>query len=154
MQNTEINTPDALWRPMTQHQVMRGKDAPSRIVRAEGCFLYDDQGKKHLDGLAGLWCVNVGYGRQELADVARDQMGELCYAAPVLTTGPAVELADKLQTLMGFEKGHTYFTSSGSEANETAFKIARQFHLQTGNPRKYKIIARHRAYHGNTMAIT
>ena len=61
---------------------------------------------------------------QELADVARDQMGELCYAAPVLTTGPAVELADKLQTLMGFEKGHTYFTSSGSEANETAFKIA------------------------------
>ena len=55
MQNTEINTPDALWRPMTQHQVMRGKDAPSRIVRAEGCFLYDDQGKKHLDGLAGLW---------------------------------------------------------------------------------------------------
>ena len=128
MQNTEINTPDALWRPMTQHQVMRGKDAPSRIVRAEGCFLYDDQGKKHLDGLAGLWCVNVGYGRQELADVARDQMGELCYAAPVLTTGPAVELADKLQTLMGFEKGHTYFTSSGSEANETAFKIARQFH--------------------------
>ena len=100
MQNTEINTPDALWRPMTQHQVMRGKDAPSRIVRAEGCFLYDDQGKKHLDGLAGLWCVNVGYGRLELADVARDQMGELCYAAPVLTTGPAVELADKLQTLM------------------------------------------------------
>ena len=152
MQNTEINTPDALWRPMTQHQVMRGKDAPSRIVRAEGCFLYDDQGKKHLDGLAGLWCVNVGYGRQELADVARDQMGELCYAAPVLTTGPAVELADKLQSLMGFEKGHTYFTSSGSEANETAFKISRQFHLQTGNPRKYKIIARHRAYHGNTMA--
>ena len=77
MQNTEINTPDALWRPMTQHQVMRGKDAPSRIVRAEGCFLYDDQGKKHLDGLAGLWCVNVGYGRQELADVARDQGADL-----------------------------------------------------------------------------
>ena len=152
MQQTVMNTPDALWRPMTQHKPMQGKDGPSKIVRGEGCFLIDDQGCKHLDGLAGLWCVNIGYGREELADVAREQMGELCYAAPVLTTGPPVALSDKLLKMLEFERGHCYFTSSGSEANETAFKIARQFHLQTGNPRKYKIISRHRAYHGNTMA--
>ncbi|SVB51081.1 uncharacterized protein METZ01_LOCUS203935 [marine metagenome] len=152
MQQTVMNTPDALWRPMTQHKPMQGKDGPSKIVRGEGCFLIDDQGRRHLDGLAGLWCVNIGYGREELADVAREQMGELCYAAPVLTTGPPVALSDKLLKMLEFERGHCYFTSSGSEANETAFKIARQFHLQTGNPRKYKIISRHRAYHGNTMA--
>ena len=152
MQQTVMNPPDALWRPMTQHKPMQGKDGPSKIVRGEGCFLIDDQGRRHLDGLAGLWCVNIGYGREELADVAREQMGELCYAAPVLTTGPPVALSDKLLNMLEFERGHCYFTSSGSEANETAFKIARQFHLQTGNPRKYKIISRHRAYHGNTMA--
>ena len=87
MEKTEFNTPDSLWRPMTQHQMMLGKDAPSKIIRGEGCFLYDDQGRKHLDGLAGLWCVNVGYGRQELADVADaikevgNQIGDLDDAA-------------------------------------------------------------------------
>ena len=107
MQQTVMNTPDALWRPMTQHKPMQGKDGPSKMVRGEGCFLIDDQGRRHLDGLAGLWCVNIGYGREELADVARKQMGELCYAAPVLTTGPPVALSDKLLNMLGSRSAST-----------------------------------------------
>ena len=142
---------DHLWRPMTQHQMLRGS-VPNRMVSAKGCFITDQNGRRVLDGLAGLWCVNVGYGRTEIADVARAQMAELNYLAPMMTSGPVVDLAEKIQSLLGFEC-HAYFSSSGSEANETAFKIARQYHLQAGNggERRYKIISRYRAYHGNTM---
>lgn len=145
-------TPDSLWRPMTQHQLFQDKPA-HKMVTAKGCYITDQDGKTYLDGLAGLWCVNVGYGRSELAEVAKEQMETMAYLAPVMTHSPAVDLANKLKTMLGLE-GHVYFSSSGSEANEVAFKIARQYHLQSGNPgseRRYKIISRHRAYHGNTM---
>ena len=79
-------------------------------------------------------------------------MENLAYVNPTMTSDPAVELSEKMLKMMDMEKGHVYFTSSGSEANEVAFKIVRQYHLQAGNPRKYKIISRHRAYHGNTLA--
>ncbi len=146
-----LNTPDALWRPMTQHKPLR-TNPPKHIVRGEGCYLYNEDGERLLDGIAGLWCVNVGYGRKELAEVSSKQMEKLAYLAPVMTHDPAVDLSEKLLNMLEMEQGHVYFTSSGSEANETAFKISRQYHLQTGNPRKYKIISRHRAYHGNTIA--
>ncbi len=145
-------TPDYLWRPMTQHQLFQDKPA-NKMVTAKGCYITDQDGKTYLDGLAGLWCVNVGYGRSELAEVAKEQMETMAYLAPVMTHSPAVDLANKLKTMLGLE-GHVYFSSSGSEANEVAFKIARQYHLQSGKPggeRRYKIISRHRAYHGNTM---
>ena len=143
--------PDHLWRPMTQHQGLRGA-LPNRIVSAKGCFLTDQNGNRLLDAIAGLWCVNVGYGRTELAEVAGRQMAELNYLAPIMSSGPVIDLAEKLQQMLGFD-GHVYLSSSGSEANETAFKIARQYHLQAGNggERRYKIISRYRAYHGNTM---
>jgi len=143
--------PDHLWRPMTQHQVLRGA-TPNKMVSAKGCFITDESGNRFLDAIAGLWCVNVGYGRTEIADVARQQMAELNYLAPIMSSGPVVELAEKLQQMLGFES-HVYFSCSGSEANETAFKIARQYHLQAGNggERRFKIISRYRAYHGNTM---
>ena len=96
--------------------------------------------------------MNVGHGRKELAEVAKVQMEKLAYVIPVMTSDPAVELSEKMLEKLGMDKGHVYFTSSGSEANETAFKMVRQYHLQTGNPRKHKIISRHRAYHGNTLA--
>jgi taurine-pyruvate aminotransferase len=144
--------PDHLWRPMTQHQPMRGT-TPNRIVSAKGCFLTDQNGNRMLDALAGLWCVNIGYGRSELGEIAAKQMTELNYLAPMLTSGPVVDFAEKLQQLLGFDC-HVYFSSSGSEANETAFKIARQYHQQAGNggERRFKIISRYRAYHGATMA--
>ena len=143
--------PDHLWRPMTQHQGLRGA-LPNRIVSAKGCILTDQNGNRLLDAIAGLWCVNVGYGRTELAEVAGRQMAELNYLAPIMSSGPVIDLAEKLQQMLGFD-GHVYLSSSGSEANETAFKIARQYHLQAGNggERRYKIISRYRAYHGNTM---
>ena len=143
--------PDHLWRPMTQHQVLRGAN-PNKMVSAKGCFITDENGNRFLDAIAGLWCVNVGYGRTEIADVARQQMAELNYLAPIMSSGPVVDLAEKLQQMLGFES-HVYFSCSGSEANETAFKIARQYHLQAGNggERRFKIISRYRAYHGNTM---
>jgi len=143
--------PDYLWRPLTQHQPMRGT-TPNRIVSAKGCFLTDQNGNRMLDALAGLWCVNIGYGRSELGEIAARQMRELNYLAPMLTSGPVVDFAEKLQQLLGFDC-HVYFSSSGSEANETAFKIARQYHQQAGNggERRFKIISRYRAYHGATM---
>ncbi|MDH4104743.1 MAG: aminotransferase [Gammaproteobacteria bacterium] len=143
--------PDHLWRPMTQHQVLRGSP-PNRMVSAKGCFITDQNGNRLLDAIAGLWCVNVGYGRTELAEVAGRQMAELNYLAPIMSSGPVVDLAEKLQQMLGFDS-HVYFSCSGSEANETAFKIARQYHLQAGNggERRFKIISRYRAYHGNTM---
>jgi len=143
--------PDHLWRPLTQHQPMRGT-TPNRIVSAKGCFLTDQNGNRMLDALAGLWCVNIGYGRSELGEIAARQMRELNYLAPMLTSGPVVDFAEKIQQLLGFDC-HVYFSSSGSEANETAFKIARQYHQQAGNggERRFKIISRYRAYHGATM---
>lgn len=140
---------DALWHPLTQHKLLKATP-PLHVVKGEGCYLTDRDGKVYLDGLAGLWCVNVGYGRKELAEVAAEQMLTLPYLAPMMSHEPGILLACKLLELLGWE-GHVYFSASGSEANEAAFKIARQYHLQTGDPRRYKIISRHRAYHGNTL---
>ncbi|MBT8079288.1 MAG: aminotransferase class III-fold pyridoxal phosphate-dependent enzyme [Gammaproteobacteria bacterium] len=123
------------------------------MVKGDGCYIFDEQGNRFLDAIAGLWCVNVGYGREELGDIARRQMAELNYLAPLMSSGPVIEFAEKLQQMLGFEC-HVYFSCSGSEANETAIKIARQYHLQSGRAgqMRYKIISRYRAYHGNTMA--
>ncbi len=149
--STSTGMPDNLWRPMTQHTALLHQ-APKKFVRGSGCYLEDESGNRYLDAIAGLWCVNAGYGRTELADAARQQMAELAYLSPMFTHDPAVLLAEKLQGLLGYP-AHVYFSASGSEANETAFKIARQYHLQSGSGRqpRYKIISRYRAYHGNTM---
>lgn len=141
---------DSLWHPLTQHKPFKEKP-PTHVVSGEGCYLTDKDGNVFLDGLAGLWCVNVGYGRKELAEVAAEQMMQLPYLAPTMSHKPGILLACKLLELLDWQ-GHVYFAGSGSEANEAAFKIARQYHLQSGEVRRYKIISRHRAYHGNTMA--
>jgi adenosylmethionine-8-amino-7-oxononanoate aminotransferase len=136
----------SLWHPMLQH---RGA-APRQIESASGCWLVDADGNRLLDAVAGLWCVNAGYGRAELADVAREQMARLPYLPGTFTHAPAAELAARLVEMLGYP-ARVYFTSSGSEANEAAFKIARQYHAQTGGQRRYKIISRYRGYHGNTL---
>ncbi|MBW2393695.1 MAG: aminotransferase class III-fold pyridoxal phosphate-dependent enzyme [Deltaproteobacteria bacterium] len=149
--NTDVKTLDigSLWHPMLQHRGIEAR-MPREIVRASGVFLEDVNGQRLLDGVAGLWCVNVGYGREELADVAREQMARLSYLPMTFTHAPAAELAAKLTGMLGYTS-KVYFTNSGSEANEAAFKIARQYHAQTGSPGRYKIIARYRGYHGNTL---
>ena len=140
---------ESLWHPIVQHKKYE-RNPPKRMNKAKGCYVTDAEGKEYLDGVSGLWCVNVGYGRQELAEVAREQLIELSYFPLVMSHSPAIELAAKLLELLEFA-GKVHFSNSGSEANETAFKMARQYHVQTGSARKYKIISRYRAYHGNTM---
>ncbi|MGB0386088.1 MAG: aminotransferase [Ardenticatenaceae bacterium] len=153
MQTSNISQKDSVWYPLMQHKPLK-KSPPTHMVKGEGCYLTDRQGNTYLDGIAGIWCVNVGYGRKELADVAHQQMMELPYLSPTMTNTPTVLLADKLLSLLDME-GHVYFCCSGSEANEAAFKMVWQYHAQSGEPgghQRYKIISRYRAYHGNTLA--
>jgi putrescine---pyruvate transaminase len=127
----------------------------SRIItRAEGCYIHDGDGNKILDGMAGLWCVNVGYGREELADVAAEQMRELPYYNTFFktVTPPAVLLAEKIATLTGGRLPHIFFNSSGSEANDTVFRMVRHYWKTKGQPKRTIFISRHNAYHGSTVA--
>ncbi|MFK4306481.1 taurine-pyruvate aminotransferase [Bacillus sp. RC242] len=132
---------------------MRGA-APSPtnliITKAEGAWVTDIDGNRYLDGMSGLWCVNVGYGRKELARAAFEQLEEMPYFPLTQSHVPAIKLAEKLNEWLDDEYV-IFFSNSGSEANETAFKIARQYHQQKGDHGRYKFISRYRAYHGNTM---
>ncbi|MDY0943940.1 aspartate aminotransferase family protein [Priestia megaterium] len=120
------------------------------IIKAEGAWVTDINGNRYLDGMSGLWCVNVGYGRKELAKAASEQLEEMPYFPLTQSHIPAIKLAEKLNEWLGDEYV-IFFSNSGSEANETAFKIARQYHQQKGDHSRYKFISRYRAYHGNSM---
>jgi taurine-pyruvate aminotransferase len=137
---------DFLWHSMKPYNPTGTMIAD----QAEGCWITDREGNRYLDGMAGLWCVNVGYGRTELADAAYEQLKKMAYFPLTQSHTPAIQLAEKLNELLG-EEYVIFFSNSGSEANETAFKIARQYHQQKGNPSRYKFISRYRAYHGNSM---
>ncbi len=120
------------------------------ITKAEGAWITDIEGNRYLDGMSGLWCVNIGYGRKELAEAAYEQMLEMPYYPLTQSHVPAIQLAEKLNEWLGDEYV-IFFSNSGSEANETAFKIARQYHQQKGDTNRIKFISRYRAYHGNSM---
>ncbi len=124
------------------------------IVRAEGSTIHDGDGNAILDGMAGLWCVNVGYGRERLAKAAYDQMLELPFYNTFFktVTPPAVRLAAKLSELLGGHFSHVFFNSSGSEAIDTLIRIARYYWQAKGEPQRTVIIARKNAYHGSTIA--
>jgi putrescine---pyruvate transaminase len=127
----------------------------SRIIaRADGCFIYDAEGRRLLDGMAGLWCVNVGYGREEIARAAYDQMLQLPYYNTFFrtATAPAVLLATQLAKLTGGELTHFFFSNSGSEANDTAFRLARHYWASIGQPKRKIFVSRWNAYHGSTVA--
>ncbi len=127
----------------------------SRIVtRADGCYFWDGDGKQYLDGMAGLWCVNVGYGRTELADAAYQQMLELPYYNTFFRTAtpPPITLAAKLAGLIGGKISHIFYNSSGSEANDTIFRLVRTYWSAKGEPNRKIFISRHNAYHGSTVA--
>ena len=124
------------------------------IVRADGCTIHDGDGNALLDAMAGLWCVQVGYGRRELAQAAFDQMLELPFYNTFFKTvaPPTVTLAAKLSGLLGGHFSHVFFNSSGSEAIDTLIRLARYYWQAKGEPQRSIIIARTNAYHGSTIA--
>ena len=136
--------------PIVQHKVLETKQTV--VTGGEGSTIVDADGTEYLDAMAGLWCVNIGYGRTELAEIAADQMRQLSYFPHTAMNLPAAALAEKINGLMGGGY-HTYFVNSGSEANEAGFKIARQYqkHERPGEFR-FKTISRYYAYHGTTLA--
>ncbi len=128
--------------------------AGTRIIeRGEGCYIFDNLGKKYLDGFAGLWCVNIGYGRKEIAEAVMRQMNELPYYNTFFgtTTPPAVLLAQKITSHAGPHINRVFFTGSGSEANDTWFRMARVYWATLGKPEKKMVIARRNGYHGSTV---
>ena len=127
----------------------------SRIItHAEGCYIHDGDGNRILDGMAGLWCVNVGYGREELVQVAAEQMRELPYYNSFFKTAtpPTVMLAHKIASLTQNRLPHVFFNTSGSEANDTIFRLVRQYWKLKGEPGRKVFISRWNAYHGSTVA--
>ena len=136
--------------PIVQHKVLESRQMV--VTGGEGSTIFDADGTAFLDAMAGLWCVNIGYGRTELAEVAAEQMRQLSYFPHTAMNAPAANLADKINGLMGGGY-HTYFVNSGSEANEAGFKIARQYakHEFPGEYR-FKTVSRYFAYHGTTLA--
>ena len=123
------------------------------ITRAEGCWLTDSEGERILDGMAGLWCVNIGYGRQELAQAAARQMQDLPFYNTFFQTThvPALNLAARLAELAPGDLNHVFFASSGSEANDTNLRMVRTYWAEQGQPDRKVVIARWNGYHGSSM---
>ncbi|RLU96634.1 aspartate aminotransferase family protein [Streptomyces griseocarneus] len=139
---------DHLWMHFTRMSSYENAPVPT-IVRGEGTYIYDDKGKRYLDGLAGLFVVQAGHGRAELAEAAAKQAQELAFFPVWSYAHPkAVELAERLAHYAPGDLNKVFFTTGGGEAVETAWKLAKQYHKLTGNPTKYKVISRALAYHG------
>ncbi|MGV6850036.1 MAG: aspartate aminotransferase family protein [Marinibacterium sp.] len=138
--------------PFTQGEGLARQGARV-ITRAEGVWLTDSDGNRFLDAMAGLWCVNIGYGRDELAEVAARQMRELPYYNTFFQTThvPAIALASKIAELAPGDLNHVFFASSGSEANDTNIRLVRTYWAEKGQPEKSVIISRRNAYHGSSM---
>ncbi len=124
------------------------------LTKGDGCYVWDGEGNKLLDAFAGLWCVNVGYGRSELGAAAARQMTELAYYNSFFgcTTEPTVRLAAKLAALTPGDLNHAFFSNSGSEANDTILRMVRHFWAVQDMPTKNIVIGRHNGYHGSTVA--
>lgn len=143
--------------PFTDHADLATRGARV-ITKAEGIYIWDSEGEKMLDAMSGLWCVNAGYARQELADAAHQQMMTLpFYNSFFQTTNvPAVQLAARLASLAPRVEGrsfeHVFFSSSGSESNDSNVRMVRRYWDLLGQPQRKVIISRHNAYHGSTMA--
>jgi adenosylmethionine-8-amino-7-oxononanoate aminotransferase len=140
-----------LWMHFTRLSSYADAEVPI-IVRGEGPYIWDSKGKRYLDGLAGLFVVQVGHGRQELADAASKQAGELAFFPLWSYAHPqAVALAERLADATPGDLNRVFFTTGGGEAVESSWKLARQYFRLTGKPNKYKVISRSIAYHGTTM---
>jgi adenosylmethionine-8-amino-7-oxononanoate aminotransferase len=144
---------DAARRHLWMHFAALEPVQPTTIyVRGEGCYLYDADGHRHLDALSSLFCVNVGHGRDELAQAAAAQARQLAYATTWGTAHPpAILLAQRIAALAPAGLDRVFFTSGGSESVESALKLARSYHRARGQATRVKVIARELAYHGTTL---
>ena len=153
LSNLATRDVETLLHPYTNLDAHRSI-GPLVLERGAGVFVYDTAGKPYLEGMSGLWCTALGYSNAELVEAARVQMGRLPFTH--LFSGrshdPAIELAEVLKGLMPVPTSKIFFTSSGSEANDTQVKLAWYYNNALGRPRKKKIIARQRGYHGVTVA--
>lgn len=141
-----------LFPHFTRGDVWYDDDDLPVIVRGRGCHLYDDRGRRFLDGLSGLFCVNMGHGRADIPAAATKQMEQLAYWTNWSAAHPAaVEAATLISGLAPGDLDTVFFVNSGSEAVESAIKFARQYHISQGRPERTKIIARDMAYHGTTL---
>lgn len=141
------------FHPFTNHYRMR--DQGARIITdAKGVYVYDSDGNQYLDAMAGLWCVNIGYGRAELVDAAAKQMAQLPYYNSFFQTAqlPAVDLAETLAEITPPQYQRAFFGCTGSDANDTIVRLARLYWQLQGQPQRQTIISRQNAYHGSTMA--
>ena len=148
MTSSAQSAKDHLWMHFTRMSTYEHSDVPV-IVRGEGPYIWDDKGKRYLDGLAGLFVVQAGHGRTELAEAAAKQAAELAFFPLWSYAHPkAVELAERLAHLAPGDLNRIFFTTGGGEAVESAWKVAKQFFKLTGKPMKHKVISRNVAYHG------
>jgi adenosylmethionine-8-amino-7-oxononanoate aminotransferase len=140
-----------LWLHFTRMSSYRGGDMPV-IVRGSGQYVYDSRGRRYLDGLSGLFVSQIGHGRTEVAEAAARQAAELAYFPLWSYAHPrAIELAERLAALAPGDLNRVFFTTSGSEAVESAWKMAKQYFRITGQPGRYKVLSREIAYHGTSM---
>ena len=140
-----------MWLHFTRMSTFADHDMPL-IVRGSGPYVFDDRGKRYLDGLSGLFVSQIGHGRKEVAEAAARQGSELAYF-PLWSYGHprAIELAERLAGMAPGDLNRVFFTTSGSEAVESAWKLAKQYFKMTGEPGRYKVISRDIAYHGTSM---
>jgi adenosylmethionine-8-amino-7-oxononanoate aminotransferase len=142
---------DHLWMHFTRLSSYQDNPVPM-IVRGDGCYVWDSAGRRYLDGLSALFVVQTGHGRQELAEAAAKQAGELAYFPIWSYAHPkAIELAERLASLTPGDLNRVFFTTGGSEAVESAWKLARSYFKRVGKPMKTKVLSRSIAYHGTSM---
>ena len=140
---------DHLWMPFTRHSAYDNGTSVPVIVRGEGAYIWDEQGRRYLDGLSGLFTVQLGHGRSEIGEAMARQASELAYFPIWSYAHPrAIELAERLAALAPGDLNRVFFTSGGGEAVESAWKLAKQYFKLTGRPTKHKVISRAVAYHG------
>ncbi|MGH2836798.1 MAG: aspartate aminotransferase family protein [Thermoleophilaceae bacterium] len=140
-----------LWMHFTRMGAYEGADVPV-IARGEGCYVYDTQGNRYLDGLSALFCVNVGHGRAEIGDAMAAQAAELGFFTNWSYAHPrAIELAARIASYAPGDLNRVFFTSGGSEAVESALKLVRNYHRVRGDGQRHKVIAREIAYHGTSL---
>lgn len=144
---------EALLHPNTNLAVHQSK-GPMVLARGEGIYVWDDAGRQYIEGMAGLWCTALGYGNEELAEVAAEQMRDLSFSHLFAGKGhmPSIELAERLKSMLPMSAGKIFFGNSGSDANDTQIKLVRYYNNAIGRPQKKKIISRTKAYHGVTVA--
>ena len=142
-----------LLHPFTNHKTMHDKGTRV-ITHADGVYMWDSDGNKILDGMAGLWCVNIGYGRNELAEAAYAQMKQLPYYNTFFQTAhpPAIALSQLLAEVTPAHMNYVFYCNSGSEANDTVVRMVRHYWSVLGQPDKQVIISRQNAYHGSSVA--